>query len=90
MQARATASQPRAVPRLPCGQAAGQGDAVQGHIRVVVRAEFSEAILAERPEAQRGPVRGGGKDAGMLHEHPGRDEAAPGRRGRPLARWTSR
>ena len=41
----------------PVGKSAGQCDAVQGDLGMVVGAEVAEALLAERPEAQRGSFR---------------------------------
>ena len=44
------------VPALPRGHAVCQSNAVEGHIRVVIRAQFLKPPLAEGTEAQRGPL----------------------------------
>jgi hypothetical protein len=48
---------------LPRGQTAGQRNAVQGHIWMVMWAQVAGALLAENPKAQRGSLRGGRKNA---------------------------
>jgi hypothetical protein len=53
---------------LPGRQAAGQRDAVQGHIWVVVRAQHNGTLLAENLKAQRGSLWGGRKNAKVLHD----------------------
>src|SRR5215475_12307999 len=52
---------------------------LEGHIRVVVRADFGVAVLAEVGEAQRGAFRGGSKNAEMRHK----DCSSPG----PVIWW---
>jgi hypothetical protein len=52
---------------VPGGHAAGQGDAVQGHVGMLVGAEPGEAFLTERPEAQGGAFGAVGEDAEVPH-----------------------
>jgi hypothetical protein len=54
---------------VPRGHAARQGDAVQGHVRVVIGAQPAESLLAERSEAQRGPFRAVRENAKVPHAH---------------------
>src|SRR6266487_1635136 len=54
---------------VPRGHAARQGDAVQGHVRVVVGAQPAESLLAERSEAQRRAFRAVRENAKVPHAH---------------------
>jgi hypothetical protein len=82
---------------VPGGHAAGQGDAVHGHVGVVVGAEPGEPLLAEGAEAQRRPLGAVGEDAKVpqLHDRlhstmpvpAGARPPDPGRRLEEAARW---
>src|SRR5262249_3795860 len=66
---------------LPRGQAAGQRDAVQGHIWVVMGAQLNGALLAEDPAAQRGSLHGGRKNAKVLQSRAVHLATCPSRKG---------
>src|SRR4029453_10542699 len=57
----------RVVARLPGRHAAGQRDAVERDVRVVVRPQRGEALLAERAEAQGRALGAVRDDAGVSH-----------------------
>ena len=64
-------SVPRIVPwspLVPGGHALCQGDAVEGHVRVLVGAEPPEPLPAEGEEAQRGPFRAVREDPKVPHD----------------------
>ena len=73
---------------VPGRHAAAQGDAVQGHVGMLVGAEPGEPLLAEGPEAQRGPSALWARMPRCLMRHrrpSGRTAWRSGRRG-PAAR----